>query len=144
MMTKSPVVYSGLRFQYHINDQSWLVVDRRALVRVKSEALENLPLLELLSLGLSRVHLFLSVVSNVKYSSAYLHPHNAIVPGGGKHARVFRIPRDRIDTTFRVSLQYLHEGSILSVPYINLRIYTYYALVTMITTPEQLTYPRFR
>lgn len=66
MMTKPPVVYSGLPFQYHIKDQSWLVVDRRALVRVNSEVFENLPLLKLLSLGLSRVHLILSVVSNVK------------------------------------------------------------------------------
>jgi hypothetical protein len=54
---KSPAVYSAPSFQYHINDQSWLVVDRRALVRVKSVDLENLPLLELPSPGLSRVHL---------------------------------------------------------------------------------------
>lgn len=62
-MIKSPVVYSAPSFQYHINDQSWLVVDRRALVRVKSEDLESLPLLELPSPGLSRVHLR----SSVKY-----------------------------------------------------------------------------
>ena len=56
-MIKSPVVYSAPSLQYHINDQSWLVVDRRALVRVKSEDLASLPLLELPSPGLSRVHL---------------------------------------------------------------------------------------